>query len=76
MPELPEVESVCRALEGDLAGRRVQSARLFTPDVAAHPDAETFCAALQGRTFLKLRRRASFSSPRWTTARGWSSICA
>lgn len=60
MPELPEVESVCRALEGDLAGRRIRSVRLFTPDVAAHPDAETFCAALQGRTFLKLRRRGKF----------------
>ena len=60
MPELPEVESVRRALEGGLTGRRVCAARLLTPDVVAHPDAGAFCAALTDRRFAALSRRGKF----------------
>lgn len=60
MPELPEVESVRCALEGDLRGARIRAAQLSDMSVAAHPDAQALCRAIAGRTILALRRRGKF----------------
>jgi formamidopyrimidine-DNA glycosylase len=57
MPELPEVETVCRTLDACLPGRRIAGvdvlwARTFTMD----PDC--FAASVLGATFRAVRRRA------------------
>jgi formamidopyrimidine-DNA glycosylase len=59
MPELPEVETVRRMLEGAIPGRRIAHAsvsrkRLRTTPLGALP------AKLQGRTFAKPRRTGKF----------------
>jgi formamidopyrimidine-DNA glycosylase len=60
MPELPEVETVCRQLEPELEGRRVESlevldARWCRP--APPPELE---AAVSGRTIERLGRRGKY----------------
>src|SRR5262249_46078426 len=59
MPELPEVETVRRMLEGAIPGRRITHAsvsrkRLRTSSLTALP------AKLEGRTFAKPRRTGKF----------------
>ena len=62
MPELPEVETVRRGLEGALTGRSVRGVQVLHPrPVRRHPGgAEDFAAALQGRRFERPRRRGKY----------------
>lgn len=60
MPELPEVETVRRILEPQLAGRTVTAVDVRSPQVIAHPDAGRFAALLQGRSVTELSRRGKF----------------
>jgi len=60
MPELPEVETVCRQLEPELEGRRIESlevldARWCRPSVPAALE-----AAVAGRTIERLGRRGKY----------------
>jgi formamidopyrimidine-DNA glycosylase len=59
MPELPEVETVMRGLDGRLTGRVIARAVLRRPDLRwAIPDG--FAAALTGATVLGFRRRGKY----------------
>ena len=60
MPELPEVETVRRVTEPQIAGRHVEAVRIVNAGVIAHPSAEEFCKALAGRTFTGMGRRGKF----------------
>jgi formamidopyrimidine-DNA glycosylase len=60
MPELPEVEYVARQLRQILIGRVISAAQVHWPRTIAHPDAETFCAALPGAEVLRIERRAKY----------------
>ena len=59
MPELPEVESVRRALSARIAGRRVEEVRLLRAEVIAHPAAAEFSCRLRG---LRLDGQGVFRS--------------
>jgi len=59
MPELPEVETVCRGLEGHLVGRRLIKVTQRR-DKLRWPLPDNFAARLEGRTIQRLYRRAKF----------------
>ena len=66
MPELPEVETVVRALrEGGrggapLVGRKMQMVRLLWPRSLAEPEENEFLARLPGQEVVDIRRRGKF----------------
>jgi len=60
MPELPEVETVCRALAPRLGGRRVVAVRVFPGPLRTPLDERALRAALVGRRILAVRRRAKY----------------
>lgn len=59
MPELPEVETVCRGLSKPLEGRTLTRVVKRRPDLR-FPIPEGFVARLIGRTVLRVGRRAKF----------------
>ena len=59
MPELPEVETVCRGLESPLVGRRLSKVTQRR-DNLRWPFPDDFAARLEGRTVQRLYRRAKF----------------
>lgn len=59
MPELPEVETVVRALQPVLIGRKVTGA-VFWSKVRTPFDAKRVTSILKGRTFTGVRRRAKY----------------
>ncbi|NKB55363.1 MAG: bifunctional DNA-formamidopyrimidine glycosylase/DNA-(apurinic or apyrimidinic site) lyase [Alphaproteobacteria bacterium] len=59
MPELPEVETVCRGLRGPLEGRRLVRVEQRRPNLR-FPIPERFPERLTGRTVLRVERRAKF----------------
>jgi len=59
MPELPEVETVMRGLDGRLTGRTITRATLHRPDLR-WPIPENFAASLAGATVLGFRRRGKY----------------
>jgi len=59
MPELPEVETVCRGLRAALVGRRLERVTVRRPDLRfAFP--ERFAERLQGRRVVSIGRRAKY----------------
>ena len=60
MPELPEVETVCRALTAEVCGKRVTSVRGKSVALRRPLDVEELGAILPGRQFLESRRRGKF----------------
>lgn len=61
MPELPEVETIRRELEPELAGRRVEAVRVRQPDIVLPPDdPESFGRSVSGRRIESLERRAKY----------------
>ena len=60
MPELPEVETVRRVLRAQLPGARFGRSTVLSPEAAAHPGAEDFCRALEGRAVEEVERRGKF----------------
>jgi formamidopyrimidine-DNA glycosylase len=60
MPELPEVETVCRALKPHLAGRRITEVRTLTTGLRNPLDAAALRAFCAGRTVCDVRRRAKY----------------
>lgn len=67
MPELPEVETIVRALRPELVGREVVSARLFWPRTLAAPSPAEFEAAIVGQSFIDAGRRAKYLKFRLST---------
>lgn len=59
MPELPEVETVMRGLDGKLTGRVIVRAKLHRPDLR-WPIPPEFEQTLNGATVLGFRRRGKF----------------
>lgn len=59
MPELPEVETVCRGLEPAIAGRAIASVRLNRADLR-FPFPAGLAARLQGRRVSHVERRAKY----------------
>ena len=59
MPELPEVETVCRGLAGVFEGRRLVSVEVKRPDLRI-PFPDNFAARLMGRRVSKIFRRAKY----------------
>jgi len=59
MPELPEVETVCRGLEPALAGRCIAAVRLNRPDLR-FPFPGDLAASVQGRKVTHVERRAKY----------------
>jgi formamidopyrimidine-DNA glycosylase len=59
MPELPEVETVMRGLDGRLTGRVITEARLNRPDLR-WPIPPELPAVLSGATVLGFRRRGKY----------------
>lgn len=59
MPELPEVETVCRGLAGVLEGRHLAGVQVRRKDLRI-PFPLGFAAALTGRRILKIKRRAKY----------------
>jgi formamidopyrimidine-DNA glycosylase len=61
LPELPEVETIRRALEPELVGRRIESVRVRRADVIGFPaSAVRFRRAVTGRTVRALDRRGKY----------------
>jgi len=59
MPELPEVETVCRGLAKQLVGRRLVRVTARRPDLRA-PLPEGFARRLEGERVLRIDRRAKY----------------
>ncbi|MEX2644243.1 MAG: bifunctional DNA-formamidopyrimidine glycosylase/DNA-(apurinic or apyrimidinic site) lyase [Acetobacterales bacterium] len=59
MPELPEVETVCRGLSAVMPGRRILRADARRPDLR-FPLPERFAARLAGRIVESVSRRAKY----------------
>jgi formamidopyrimidine-DNA glycosylase len=59
MPELPEVETVCRGLAVKLEGRRLRRVVQRRPDLR-FPLPARFAARLQGRRIIRIDRRAKY----------------
>ena len=59
MPELPEAETIGRALKRALVGRRITEVRVFSPAMR-EPLTPLLDAELPGRRFVDVRRRARY----------------
>lgn len=59
MPELPEVETVCRGLSAALAGQRLARVEVRRPDLR-WPIPADFAARLTGAQIVAVRRRAKY----------------
>ncbi|HET7052525.1 MAG TPA: bifunctional DNA-formamidopyrimidine glycosylase/DNA-(apurinic or apyrimidinic site) lyase [Solirubrobacterales bacterium] len=60
MPELPEVETVCRQLEPELEGKRIESLEVSDPRWCRPMPPVELEAALAGRTIERLGRRGKY----------------
>lgn len=60
MPELPEVEVLVRHLDPKLRGRQIFSVKVLRPDLVRPTFPDLFRAALMGRVFSAVRRRAKY----------------
>lgn len=57
MPELPEVETVCRTLAPVLIGRELATSEILWPRTLAHPDPGEFLRSIGGQTIIGVDRR-------------------
>ena len=69
MPELPEVEAVCRSLARRVAGKIIRSVEVFRPHAGAPLTARQFCQRLRGVRIEGLRRRGKYLVCRLTPNR-------
>jgi formamidopyrimidine-DNA glycosylase len=60
MPELPEVETIVRALTPLLVGRQILSATVLWPRTIAAPSPGAFRKRIEGQTIKSVARRAKF----------------
>ena len=59
MPELPEAENICRALDRNLTGEIISQVEIFTPKMRTSLEPLT-TAELVGRKVVKCVRRARY----------------
>jgi len=67
MPELPEVETIVRALHPALVGKTILSADLRWPRTLAAPSPLAFARRVKGQQILLVSRRAKFFDLRLST---------
>ena len=61
MPELPEVETIRRDLQGEVVGRKIKSVEVRNGrTVRRHPSAKQFRARLEGRTIKAIERSGKY----------------
>jgi formamidopyrimidine-DNA glycosylase len=60
MPELPEVETIVRELNGALPGRRIRRVQVFRADALGGVPVDAFRARLEGAAFRRVTRRGKF----------------
>jgi formamidopyrimidine-DNA glycosylase len=60
MPELPEVETIARALSPELVGEEITSVRLFWKRTLATPSAAQFERGVVGQSIVEVGRRAKY----------------
>ena len=60
MPELPEVETIARAIEPDVIGRTIVSAEVLWARTIATPSVKKFKELLKGRRITGVSRRAKY----------------
>lgn len=72
MPELPEVETVCRGLAVALEGRRLSAVQVRRPDLRL-PFPPDFAERLTGRVITRISRRAKYMC--WHLNDGWVVLC-
>lgn len=60
MPELPEVETVKRVIEPQIANRKIIGITLNRPEIIAYPDSQIFCGCLNGQIISGMARRGKF----------------
>lgn len=60
MPELPEIETIRRIVEPQVAGRTIRAVRLLQEHVVAHPAPDAFVRRLSGQAIASLGRRGKF----------------
>ena len=60
MPELPEVETICRQLDPELAGRRIERAEVLDQRWSRPLAGAELGSALSGRRIRGLRRRGKY----------------
>ena len=60
MPELPEVETIKRIIEPQLAGRQIESVNILNSQIIAYPSADEFAVACPGKTIKAMSRRGKF----------------
>ena len=75
MPELPEVETVCRQLEPELEGRRIERLEVLDARWCRPVPPAELEAAVSGRTIEGLGRRGKYLLLALDGGRRWSCTC-
>ena len=61
MPELPEVETIRRDLQGEVVNRKIKAVEVRNGrTVRRHPSAKAFRAQLEGRTITGINRAGTY----------------
>lgn len=60
MPELPEVETICRGLRGKIIGDTIVGAQVMRAETIAYPRAAQFVKAVVGHSFCAVGRRGKY----------------
>lgn len=60
MPELPEVETIKRSLEKNIAGQTIDSVELYMPKIIRCPLPGEFIERLTGKKILRMGRRGKY----------------
>lgn len=60
MPELPEVETVCRSLRQTILDQTIENVTVRLPRLLVQEEPEPFCDKLAGKRFCAVRRRGKY----------------
>ena len=60
MPELPEVETICRQLAPEITGRRIDEVRIFDPRWSDPDTPERLVGGVSGRSIERVSRRGKY----------------
>lgn len=69
MPELPEVETIVRGLQGSVVGKTIAAAHVFLKKMAVAPRGLHFEKALAGERILRAQRRGKYAVLRLASGR-------
>jgi formamidopyrimidine-DNA glycosylase len=60
VPELPEVETVCRGLQAKIIGDTISDAKVLRDDSIAFPSPREFSRSVRGHQFRRVHRRGKY----------------